>query len=920
MSVSKHPDDNEMNAHDVIHDWVYRVDSDGALTQVSASCEPATGHKPEDFISDPGLVFEMVHPDDRSYVKDHWEVTPSDSSFLISFRIITSSLKLRWVEQYCLPTYGENGEFLGRRISNRDITKLKETEEALARSKSILRSILDKNPTGVIATDSKNGNIIVSSQLIQSHNFLSRMIDHLPAAITYVDSENRFRFSNRTFQSWWLLSSDQIVGKTAAEILGEDNTVALRQIEDGLEGNVQEVELTHKFPDGLTRTIWSKIVPDVDMNGAVCGVMRLTLDISDRKKTERDLRDREELFRKLFYIAPDSMAISKLEDGKYVEVNQKFTQLTGFSKEDVLGRSSREIGLWTNPEEFQLVYDQISTRGYVDNFETRFRLKDGRTKIGLLSATVMELNKKPHVLGVVRDVDDIKKAHEDNSRLATALDQAAERVVITDSEGKIVYINPAFERITGYARDEVIGKYPSIISSGQHGRSFYDGMWKTISTGNVWKGRIINRRKDGQLLHEQSTITPVKDTSGTIINYVQMATDITEEENLRNQLAQSQKMEAIGTLASGIAHDFNNIIQAIMGYTELVLDDLPVESAAHSNLMKVISSAKRSGEMVKQILTFSRRSRAEVKTINIAPLVKEGIKFLRSAIPPTVEIKEMVQPCPGNILGDPTQIHQVLMNLCINASQAMEGERGTILIELDRVDLDSNFAIHNPPLAEGKHVRLAVSDTGCGISSEIMSKIFDPYFTTKEVGQGTGLGLSVVHGIVSNCNGVVTVNSEPGRGTTFAVYFPLVEDQTQIEHRDEDCKKKPFGSEHVLVVDDEQIIAELMESQLKRHGYKVTTATEPHRALRLLTEDPDKFSVVITDLMMPQMSGMELAEEIRLNWPDKPVILCTGWNQQVTYEQMKEAGIRAIVSKPTTMDGLAQEIRRALDKKSDPAS
>ena len=892
MSLTKRPKDNEMSLHDLIYDWDYQLDPDGVLTHVSPSCESVTGYKPEDFISHPDLVFEIVHQDDRSHVKDHWEVAPFGNPCLIDFRIMSSSGKLRWVEQYSLPIHGKNGEFLGRRIVNRDITRRKETQERRPESNDYYGQL-------------------------QSHDFLLKMIEHLPAAITYVDSENRFKFSNRTFQSWWLRSSDQIIGRTASEILGEDNKVALAQIADGLEGKVQEVELTHKFPDGLTRTIWSKIVPDVNSNGAVCGVMRLTIDISDRKKAEMDLRDREELFRKLFYIAPDSMAMSRLEDGKYVQVNQKFTQLTGFTEEDILGRTSREIGLWANPEEFRFVYDQISKSGYVDNFETSFRLKDGRIKRGLLSATVVELNSKPHVLGVVKDVDDIKKAYEDKSRLATAVDQAAERVVITDSEGKIVYINPAFERITGYACDEVLGKHPSIISSGQHGRSFYENLWKTISTGNVWRGRIVNKRKDGQLLHEQSTITPVKDASGTILNYVQIATDITEEENLRNQLAQSQKMEAIGTLASGIAHDFNNIIQAIMGYTELVMDDLPVESPAHSNLTKVMNSAKRSGEMVKQILTFSRRSKAEVKTINIAPLIKEGIKFLKSAIPATVEIKQIIQPNPGNILADPTQIHQVLMNLCINASQAMKGEKGAIVIELEQIDLDRNFAGYNPPLAPGKHLRLAVSDTGCGISSCVMSKIFDPYFTTKDVGEGTGLGLSVVHGIVSNCNGAVTVNSEPGKGTTFSVYFPIVEDQIQTEQQQHDFKEKPFGSEHVLVVDDEQIIAELIESQLKRHGYKVTITTEPHEALSLLSEDPDKFSVVITDLIMPQMSGMEVAEEIRLNWPDKPVIVCTGWNQKVTHDQMKKSGVRAIVSKPTTMDGLAHEIRKALDSKSE---
>ncbi len=831
-----------------------------------------------DLYKNPALLMESAHPDDMVRLKGYQEnFYAQGKGYSVEYRILRPDGSIRWIFERAYPIPDEMGnlEFMCGVCT--DITDRKNAEEEYKKFKTIS----DRSNSGNAISD-LNGKIL---------------------------------YLNDSFARMHGYSPSECLGKHLSMFHTEQQMPSIIESMETLvrTGSFETLELWHKRRD---ETVFPTLMNGAlisDDRGAPLLLSTSVIEITEQKKAEQDLLDREELFKKLFYIAPDSMAISRVEDGIYVDVNQKFTELTGYSAEEILGRTSIDIGLWLNPQDFKHLYDNISRTGKLENFEAQFRVKDGRIKTGLLSAAIMELNKVPHVLGVVRDIDDLKKAQAEHARLATAVDQAAERVIVTDSDGTIVYVNPAFERLTGYSRDEVIGRPPSMISSGHHDKSFYQEMWNTISNGNVWKGRLVNRHKDGSLLHEQSTITPVKDSLGEIINYVQIATDITAEENLRDQLSQSQKMEAIGTLASGIAHDFNNMIQAILGYTELVMDDLPVGSRAYSNLQKVLGATQRSGDLVKQILTFSRRSKSEVATIDIGPLVKEGLKFLRAAIPANIDIRQKIGTDLGKILADPTQIHQVVMNLCVNASHAMRGDKGTILIELEQVFLGADFAGYHPPLKSGKHICLKVSDTGVGIPAGVLDKIFDPYFTTKEPGEGTGLGLSVVHGIVTNFKGCIVVESEPGHGTTFSVYFPVVEDRFEDETKSLEGKDRPFGSERVLFVDDEDFIVELVQSQLRRLGYNVSTATNPREALRMLRENPNNFDVVVADLVMPHMSGVELAEEIASFVPNLPFILCTGWNEGISDQQITKAGIREVISKPAKRDEIAYVIRKTMD-------
>jgi signal transduction histidine kinase/ligand-binding sensor domain-containing protein/CheY-like chemotaxis protein len=383
----------------------------------------------------------------------------------------------------------------------------------------------------------------------------------------------------------------------------------------------------------------------------------------------------------------------------------------------------------------------------------------------------------------------------------------------------------------------------------------------------------------------------------------------------QQRLIQAQKMEAIGTLAGGIAHDFNNILGAIVGYTELVLDDLPEGTLVRKNVQHVLSGANRAADLVKQILAFSRQVEQERKPLNLSTIVKEALKLLRSSLPVTIEIRRDIKAETGFILGDSTQIHQVMMNLGANAAYAMKENGGIFQVSLDRVALDEDFTPRKHNLKPGPYLKLTVSDTGHGIPEVVMERIFDPYFTTKKTGEGTGLGLAVVHGIVKNHGGDISVYSEPGKGCIFHVFLPEIETPVETESS---LKEKPAGgSERILLVDDEIALTEVGKQMLGRLGYEVKGMSNPLHALETFRKEPDQFHLVISDLTMPRMTGLQLAEEIRKIKPGIPIILCSGFSATLTEEQIKSFGIDDFIMKPIIKSELAQVVRGVLDRRGD---
>jgi PAS domain S-box-containing protein len=486
-------------------------------------------------------------------------------------------------------------------------------------------------------------------------------------------------------------------------------------------------------------------------------------------------------------------------------------------------------------------------------------------------------------------------------------------VALIDARGRYLYVNPKFTQMFGYTLAD--------IPSGRvwFEKAFPDPAYRRTAVSSWFED--IDQRKVGDSHPRILKVTCNDGTRKTIRfrsvtqsagNHFVIYEDITSQRRLETQLRQGQKLEAIGTLAGGIAHDFNNILSAVIGYTELSLMDAPAGSMLYRHLHSILEAGERARDLVKQILAFSRQSEQELRPVDLSVVVKETIKLLRATLPATIEIHQHISDV-SLVMGDPTQMHQVLMNLCTNAGHAMQEKGGVLEIRLESTVLDADLSSRHAGLKPGPFVCLTISDTGHGMPRHILERIFDPFYTTKEKTEGTGMGLAVSHGIVTGAGGTIYAYSEIDQGTTFKVLLPMIERRTEPEQR-----PKPIiagGSERILFVDDERTLVEMGQQMLQSYGYEVTTSTDSLQALELFKSDPSRFDLVITDMTMPNMTGDMLARALMGLRPDLPIILCTGFSANMTEEVANDVGIRALIMKPILMHHMAAEVRRVLDEK-----
>ena len=602
-----------------------------------------------------------------------------------------------------------------------------------------------------------------------------------------------------------------------------------------------------------------------------------------------------------------------VKSGELLYVSPSINQITGYKPDEVIGYSfTKFVPEYELPRCWDIL-ENIFLGNKVQSFETILKHKNGNLIPIEISAQLVNRDGEFVGQGAIRNITDRKLAEAENMRLAIAVESTGEAIAITDTKAIILYVNPAFEKISGYKREESIGKSMRLLKSGKQDHLFYHDIWDTIASGKVWKGRMINKKKDGTLFHDETTISPIKDSSGMIVNYVAVKRDITKEIALEAQVRQSQKLEAIGRLAGGIAHDFNNILSSIIGYSEMAKDDLPEGSQTREDIEEVFKAGYRAKKLVQQILTFSRQSKRERKPLQIASVVKEALKLMRSSLPTTIEISQDISAKCGTILADPTQIHQVVINLCTNAGYAMGDKGGKLTVNLAGVEIDTDFAA-NEGIQHGSYVRLTVADTGCGMEAEVMERIFDPFFTTKPIGKGTGMGLSAVHGIVEEYGGKINVSSKHGKGTKFNIFLPVVK-STPVLIEDTLTGSTPKGVGRILFVDDEEGIVNMSQKMLKRLGYDVVGETSSIIALAIFRTYPNSFDIVITDQTMPKMTGDVLAREILRIRPDIPIILCTGFSETFSPGKVKELGISDHLLKPIDSWVIGKAISRTLNKK-----
>jgi len=505
---------------------------------------------------------------------------------------------------------------------------------------------------------------------------------------------------------------------------------------------------------------------------------------------------------------------------------------------------------------------------------------------------------------------ELQATEEELKKFKTVSDKSLQGNAIVDPEGNIIYINNYFSKVHGYTADKLIGCNLSIFHNDNQIKAVNKINESLVKNGHYGPMEVWHVHKDGTEFPMLMNGIMIENNNGIPQYMAVTAIDITRQKYLENQLQQAQKMETIGTLAGGIAHDFNNILFPIVGHAEMLLEDIPKDSPLRSSSNEIFVSALRAKDLVKQILTFSRQEKGELKLMKLQPIVKEALKLIRSTIPTTIKINQDIRPDCGVIKADPTQIHQIVMNIATNAYHAMEDTGGELTVKLKEVEI-REFGLINSEMTPGLFACLTIADKGIGMDKELRNKIFDPFFTTKEQGKGTGMGLSVVHGIVTSMNGGIQIFSEPGKGTEFRIYFPL--EKTYREQGEETKQSIQGGTEHILLVDDEKSIISMERKMLERMGYKVTPYSNSVKALEAFRNDYDKFDVVISDLAMPNVAGEKLASEMLKIRPNIPIILNTGFSDKLNPEIAEKIGIKGILMKPIVKSELAQTLRKILD-------
>ena len=682
------------------------------------------------------------------------------------------------------------------------------------------------------------------------------------------------------------------------------------------------------------------------------------------QKIREERREREYRMKYLSFIncIADPVFIYDAITYKFLHCNEAAVDNYGYTKEEILVMTPFDLH---RPEDFETVRENIDKRivRWGDTY-THFT-KDRRERIVEITATDIYFDGKPAWMSVVHDITERnlmeeelhkyrfqleemvnertievlltnkqlkqeilerKKAElailESEKKVRNIIEKSRDGIILVDENGSIIQWNSGQETIYGTKRAMVVGKkiwdvqfqHEPKAQRNEENHKKIEKIWTDFY--QTWVNPFKNdlhvtriERPDGNLRDVQQLYFTIETDNGVMMACT--TRDITEKLLMEKQLTQTQKMEAMGILAGGIAHDFNNVLGGIIGYTDLALRRADNDSQLKKYLDQVLTASRRATDLVKQILTFSRSDDKEKKEpVQLSIIVKEALKLLRSTLPETIEIISKIEAKGCFILASPTQFHQVIMNLCTNAIHAMKEQGGIMEVRLTEENIEDSVYKGIKP---GPHVRLTVSDTGCGIKQELLDKIFDPFFTTKKPGEGTGMGLAVVHGIVEGHHGHISVFSKEGQGTTFSILIPIIVDVIHKQEKEE--RDIPRGNERILLVEDDAYLAEAEKKMLEELGYKVTALTSSLEAFEIFQKLPDRFDIIIADYAMPKMTGLQMIRRIRSISPDIPVIICTGYSKVVQQQKIASLGIGEIIMKPIELGYIANSIRRLLEKK-----
>ena len=754
----------------------------------------------------------------------------------------------------------------------------------------------------------------ITKELLEAQKHMKSVLNNLTEGVVEFDHKQRVYFINTSALVICGISEEKILGKNVIELFAEEDRKAVESL------IAKALHVPQYTDENLLLCINGRIVNLSFLlirSGETKSIILIIQDITAHQTAKEQLCKREEQYQTLLETVPHGIQENDLS-GIITYSNAAHKNMLGYEEYDNL--TGKPIWEMAVSEEDALYLQEYLAKLVKEQPTPTPHFSKNRTRDGRIIDVQVDWNYKRDAQGnligfiaIITDTTERQKVvtalRRSEERYRDLFENASDLIQMVNPQGKLLYVNRAWRKTFGYT-DEEIDNLSIFDLIAKDCSTDCQNIFNTVlDTGRVPHIKTTFVTKDGKKLALEGSAICKKDEKGEPLATQCIFRDVTKQKELERQLLQAQKMQGIGTLAGGIAHDFNNLLSAIMGYTQLTMHSLPKGSEAHKNLQQVLNSSTRATELVKQILTFSRPSSDQKMGVLLQQLVKEALKFLCHSLPTTIKIKHHIdENCPP-IFADATQLQQVVMNLCTNAYHAMRSTGGYMEVHVEKVEVSDEFCTLHPELSRKECVRLRVRDTGYGIAPEVQDRIFEPYFTTKEAGEGTGLGLAVVHGIVTSHHGVITISSEVDKGSTFTVYFPAMEQAALVENK---LKKTtlPMLQANIMFIDDDADLAYLGKKSLEKTGCAVTAFTSSQKALQEFQADPAQFDLVITDQTMPELTGFELSKKLLALRSDLPIILCTGHSDIVDAEKAKRIGIKDFLMKPLNLHELAEIIQK----------
>jgi two-component system cell cycle sensor histidine kinase/response regulator CckA len=750
----------------------------------------------------------------------------------------------------------------------------------------------------------------------ESNQKLLQAVGQAKNAIFMTDPDGAITYANPAFEEIYGYSMQEVIGKTPRILKSgqHDQTFYERFWQTLLAGESVREEFVNKRRDGRLVTVEASVSPVLDSQGMRIGFIAVQDDITERKRTEESLRKSERRFSLAFHASPLPTSIREIEMDRYVDVNDQFVRILGYPREELIGRTPSEVGLFVDSGVLKHIADGIVREAAVVQLEIQLRGRSGEIHDVVGSATRIEVGSMPCVLATFLDVTERKlvekELHRSEERFRKLFESNTIGISVADLSGRILEANDAYLAMIGYTREELLSgvvRWDDLTPAEYRGRDqiAVEQLQKT-GIAQPWEKEIL--RKDGSRVPILLGVAMLEASEGSCLAYI---VDLSSQRRLEKEFRQAQKMEAIGQLAGGIAHDFNNLLTAILGYGELLASKLPSDSRLQEEIGEIRGAGQRAASLTRQLLAFSRQQVLEPVVLSLNELITNFEKMLGRLIGEDVKLVTRLDPLLGNVRADPGQLEQVIMNLAVNARDAMPNG-GKLTIETANADLDESYAQRHVTVQPGRYVMVAVNDTGTGMDAETQAHIFEPFFTTKEKEKGTGLGLSTVYGIVKQSGGNIWVYSEPGKGTTIKVYLPRVEEAFPAAPPGSSDSLPTLGTETILIVEDEQAIRVLARRVLEESGYHVLEAGDGESALELMRTHPEQLHLLLTDLVMPDMGGTELASRLQDKHPTIRVLFMSGYTDDGVVRNGLLGPGRAFLQKPFTPSMLVRKIRDVL--------